>query len=190
MYSPIGFILGSGWGKITSRLRDKKEISFEKAFGQKTGVPGHKGEVVSGTIEGKEVIILSGRFHTYEGFNSHEASKTVRYLHSQGVRKIVVTSAAGGLNSKYKVGDLVILTDIISLFCQSPLTGPQFQDLSSPFSEKLVKAAQIAAKATKVPYVRGIYAYMKGPHFESFADKKALKILVVGYQSCLRQARS
>ncbi|KKP66148.1 MAG: Purine nucleoside phosphorylase [Candidatus Roizmanbacteria bacterium GW2011_GWA2_35_19] len=177
MLSTLGFILGSGWGKIISDVNDRKEASFEKIFNKKATVPGHSGKIIEGKIAGRPVIFSSGRFHTYEGYSTHEVTEIVRYLHSRGVKKIVITSAAGGLNENYKVGDLVILKDVISLFCSSPLTGPKFLDLSRPFSEDMVKKAQKIAKDQKINYQNGTYVYVRGPHYETFPDKKALKIL-------------
>lgn len=177
MNSPIGFILGSGWGKIIENIKNKKEKGFETVFDQKTSVEGHAGKVISGLLFGKNLIVLSGRFHTYEGYSSFQVTKTARYLHEQGVKKIIITSASGGLNPKYQVGDLVILNDMISLFCQSPLTGSQFQNLSQPFSQKLIEAAEESALETDISLQKGVYVYMKGPHYETFADKMALRFL-------------
>lgn len=177
MKSPVGLILGSGWGKIADNLTERKETSFEKVFKNKTTVPGHLGKIITGQIHGKDVIILSGRLHTYEGYPPYEASKTVRFLHEKGVKKIIITSASGGLNPKYRVGDLVILKDLITLFSRSPLTGPEFQDLSKPFSENLRKEAEKSAKKNRIRVQKGVYVYVRGPHFETFSDKKALRIL-------------
>jgi purine-nucleoside phosphorylase len=174
MKSPVGLILGSGWGKIVSTLADKKEVTFERVFKQKTTVPGHQGKVVTGKIHNNKVIILS---HTYEGHTPTDAAKTVRFLHKEGVKKVIITSASGGLNPKYRVGDLVILKDLITLFSQSPLQGPNFQDLSRPFSEALQGLAVDSAKKNKIRFQKGVYAYVRGPHFETFSDKKALRIL-------------
>lgn len=177
MNSPIGFILGSGWGGIVEDIRGEKEASFEKIFGHKTTVVGHMGKVITGSLFGKKLIILSGRFHTYEGYSSFEVTKTVRYLHKQGVKKIIITSASGALNPKYNVGDLVILQDVITLFCQSPLGSNQFQNLSEPFDKELMKKAQKAAAQTDLNTQKGVYVYMKGPHYETFSDKMALRFL-------------
>lgn len=177
MNSPIGLILGSGWGKIIENIKNKKEKSFENLFGHKTTVVGHAGKVISGSLFAKKVIILSGRFHTYEGYTPNQVTKTVRFLQKNGVKKVIITSAVGALNPKYKVGDLVVLNDIITLFCQSPLTGSQFQNLSLPFSPKLIEAAQKSAVDTDITLQKGVYVYMKGPHYETFADKMALRFL-------------
>lgn len=177
MNSKIGLILGSGWGGIFEKVKNKKEKSFESVFGKKTTVEGHAGKIISGSLFEKNIIVLSGRFHTYEGYTSGEAVKTVRYLHEQGVKKIIITSASGALNPKYQVGDLVLLNDIISLFCQSPLSGSQFPDLSQPFDNRLSILAQKAAVETEISLQKGVYVYMRGPHFETYADKMALRFL-------------
>ncbi len=177
MNSPIGLILGSGWGGIIKDLQDKKEISYEKIFGHSTTVSGHSGKVIEGNLFGKKLIILSGRFHTYEGYSSSEAVKTVRFLDDHKIKEIIITAACGALNPKYSVGDLVILSDIITLFCQGPLLGPKFQDLSQPFNQKLIKSAEKSASETDISFQKGVYVYMKGPHYETFADKMALRFL-------------
>ncbi|MBI4066902.1 purine-nucleoside phosphorylase [Candidatus Gottesmanbacteria bacterium] len=177
MNSPIGFILGSGWGGIIKNLQEKKETPYKNIFGHSTTVVGHSGKTITGKIFGRSVILLSGRFHTYEGYSSSDVTKTVRYLHEQGVKKIIITSAAGALNPKYKVGDLVILHDMITLFCQSPLSGNQFQNLSEAFGQDLINSAQQAAIQANLCFQKGVYVYLKGPHFETFADKMALRFL-------------
>lgn len=184
MSSPIGLILGSGWSSLVKTLAIKKTLDFEKVFHSKSAVPGHEGKVVFGSLKksDKELVVLSGRFHTYEGYSSKEAVKTVEYLNKQGVRKIIISSACGGLNPKYQVGDLVILSDIITLFCQSPLTGAQFQNMSQPFSVKLINLAVKAAVREDLSFQKGTYVYFKGPHYETFADKMALRFL--GADTC------
>src|SRR3989338_4286373 len=177
MNSAIGLILGSGWGGIIDQVKNKKEKGFKSVFGQKTSVKGHAGKVITSSLLTNKVIVLSGRFHTYEGYSSYEATKTIRYLHEKGVKKIIITSAVGALNPKFQVGDLVILSDIISIFCQSPLTGSQFQNLSQPFSGNLIELALKAAGQSGLTSQKGVYVYMRGPHFESYSDKMALRFL-------------
>src|SRR3989338_2632679 len=120
MGGPIGFILGSGWGNIIENVKNKQEKSFKTIFGQETTVKGHSGKLITGSLFAKNLIILSGRFHTYEGYSSLQVVKTIQYLHDQGIKQVIITSASGGLNPKYQVGDLVILNDLITLLCQSP----------------------------------------------------------------------
>lgn len=177
MTSPIGLLLGTGWGKITKKINITKTEPYKEIFGHNTSVPGHSGKVIFGKLLNRKVVALSGRFHLYEGYTPHQATKTIGYLHQQGVKKLIISSAAGGLNPKYKVGDLVILVDIISLFSPSPLIGPKFQDMSNPFSEEMKKKAEKAAVINGLNYQKGIYVYMRGPHFETYADKMALRVL-------------
>ena len=177
MNSPIGFILGSGWGGIIEKIKIRKEEGFKSVFGHKTTVLGHAGKIIYGSLFEKNIILLSGRYHTYEGYTPNEATKTIRYLHEKGVRQIIITSASGGLNPKYQVGDLVLLTDVVTLFCQSPLTGPQFPDLSQPFNPELNVKAEKAAVETGFSLHKGIYVYLRGPHYETYSDKMALRFL-------------
>jgi len=175
MAAPIGLILGSDWGRIIEGIKNKKATGFERVFGNKATVPGHSGKIISGTLYGKKVIILSGRFHTYEDYTTSEVVKTVKYLHRQGVKKIIITSAAGALNPKYNIGDLVVLNDLITLFCPSPLGGAKFQNLSKPFNQSLINKAQVSALEADLSIQKGVYVYQRGPHFETFADKMALR---------------
>lgn len=177
MPEPLALILGTGWNGILDTISKPETQSFYSVFGKSVGVPGHEGTITRGKLHKKECIILSGRFHTYEGYTSTEVVKTIEYLRSEGVKKIIVTSACGGLNPKYNVGDVVILSDILTLFCQSPLVGAKFQDMSRPFSADLIKAAQQSANASDTSYQKGVYAYFRGPQFETYADKMALTYL-------------
>ena len=179
MSSQVGLILGSGWSSITRTMNIDKTLPFHKVFNSKTSVPGHEGKIVFGSLKNvnKKIIVLSGRFHIYEGYTPQEAVRTVKYLHKQGVKKIIITSASGGLNPKYEVGDMVILSDVITLFCPSPLKGSQFQNMSSPFSKEMISSAEKSARYANLNIQKGIYLFVKGPHYETFADKTAQRIL-------------
>ncbi len=177
MNSPIGLILGSGWGKISGKLKNSSITPYRKIFGRDTAVPGHKGEVIKGRLGKSELIILSGRFHIYEGYSPQEAVKTIDYLHSQKVKKVIITSACGALNPKYSVADLVIHSDMISIFCPSVLKGAKFQNLSAPYNAGLIAQAQKAAALSGLDFHKGVYVYQRGPNYETFADKMALRVL-------------
>ena len=177
MTDPIGFILGSGWQEIANFIKSPKVTTFREAFGKSTTVFGHQGKVIEGEIFNKKVVLLLGRFHTYEGYSSSEVVETVRFLHKKGVKKITITAACGGLNPDFEVGDVIILTDIITLFCQSPLLTNQFQNLSAPFSSDLIKVAKRAARTSHLDVKTGTHVFVRGPHYESFADKKVLRLL-------------
>ncbi|MFC1711095.1 purine-nucleoside phosphorylase [Patescibacteria group bacterium] len=186
-FPKTGLILGSGWNKVIEVCEVEKEFDFKEVFGVKSGVAGHKGKIVIGSINSKKVLFMAGRFHTYEGYSSSEVVRPLEAFASLGIKNIIITSAAGGLNKNYKVGDLVVLNDLITLFLKSPLTGAKFQDLSTPFNLKLQRKAYEVSKKEKITLKKGVYAYVRGPHFETFADKKALKILgadMVGMSMC------
>ena len=177
MPAPIGLILGTGWGKIIENLKASEIVPYKQIFGVTSSVPGHEGKVIKAKYKNKNLIILSGRFHTYEGYRSEETVRTIKYLYREGVKKVIITAACGALNPKYEVGDVVILNDIITLFCQSPLVGPKFQDMSAPFSSELRNIATNIAAESKTNFQKGVYCYFRGPHFETFADKMALRFL-------------
>ena len=174
-------VLGSGWNRVVEELEITEKLSFKEVFGVSAAVPGHKGELCifqqGLTLLAGSVLAMAGRYHAYEGYTPYEATLPVRVFAKLGVKNLILTSAAGGLNPSYKVGDLIVLKDIISLFLHSPLTGPQFQDLSEPFDPGLRKKALAFYQKEKIPYNEGVYMYLRGPHYESFADKKACRIL-------------
>lgn len=171
-------ILGSGWNHALKLAKIETRVGYDKLFGIKTSVPGHSGELVVGEIEHKRVVFMSGRFHLYEGYTGQEATSPIAALLGMGVERVVVTSASGALNPRYKVGDFVVIDDLLTIFLRSnPLVGPKFLDMSQVFDPAWMELAKKEIrKLTLVPR-SGVYAYMPGPHYESFADKKALKIL-------------
>jgi purine-nucleoside phosphorylase len=166
-------VLGSGWNRVVEDVDVLQKLKFEDVFGVEAGVAGHKGELILGEAGDKYVLFICGRFHTYECYSSYEVTLPIRVFARLGIKNLVITSAAGGLNPKYKVGDIVVLEDMITLLSQSPLTGSQFQDLSSPFDPELKKAALNICQSQKIPHQKGVYMYLRGPHYETFADKKA-----------------
>lgn len=186
-YPSTALILGSGWNKIIDKARIEYEFDFDTVFGVRAGVSGHLGKIIIGSLDNKRALFMAGRFHTYEGYSSFEVTLPIRVFAKLGINNLVLTAACGGLNEKYKVGDLVILNDILTVFLQSPLSSGQFQDLSNPFDKDLQKIALSVCQKEKINYQQGVYAYFKGPHYESFSDKKAIRMLgadVVGMSIC------
>lgn len=170
--------MGSGWNQAIALTKITKRIPYSQIFGHATSVPGHEGEVIYGTLEGKDVVFMSGRFHLYEGYSGIEATHPIEILAKEGVEKIIITSASGALNPEYQVGDFVILSDVLTLFLKSnPLIGPEFVDMSSVFDQKWRLKAIKECQKLELVYREGIYAYMSGPHYETPADKRALAIL-------------
>lgn len=172
-------ILGSGWNKVLDSVKKEQNISYKNIFGISASVPGHERSLIVGSINNKRVAFMSGRFHTYEGYSGKEATTPIRIFAKAGVKNIIVTSAVGGLNENYRVGDFVILKDLITLFqvMDNPLVGPKFIDMSKIFSEELRKVAIKNAKELKIKYQEGIHVFFHGPNYESPADKQALKLL-------------
>lgn len=170
--------LGSGWSEVLHELEVEKELSFEDVFGVKAGVKGHAGKLVIGTLSGKPVALMAGRFHIYEGYSAEESTRWIRAFSQLGMKQLVLTSAAGGLNEDYMVGDMVVLQDVITTFLlDNPLSGPTFIDMSQCFDKDLrIRAVEVCKKAG-VRYEQGVYAYLKGPHYETPADKRLLQTL-------------
>jgi len=170
-------ILGTGWNQVIKQIKVIKRTPYEKLFKLKSTVPGHQGELIEAEYAGKQVAIMSGRFHIYEGYTAQQVTKPLLYLKKLGVKNLIITNAVGGLNPKLKVGDFVILNDFFTLMAPTPLVGPEFIDLSQAFNLQLIKLAQIQAKKLNLRHSLGVYAYCHGPQFETPADKRALKIL-------------
>jgi purine-nucleoside phosphorylase len=172
-------VLGSGWNKLLEDMKVEVRISYEELFGIKTSVPGHNGELLVGTINKKRVACMSGRFHMYEGYSAYEATAPIRVFAKMGIKNLILTAACGALHEKYKVGDFVILSDIITLLLalDSPLKGPQFIDVSEVFDSEMRKKAEKICVSNTIPYHSGKYIYYHGPNYETPADKMALRIL-------------
>jgi len=173
----IGLILGSGWDRVLDKVKIISSRGYNDLFSVKSTVPGHQGKLIEAELAGKKVLILSGRFHIYEGHSAQKAVEPIEYLKKQGVTTLITTAAAGGLNPKYRVGDFVILNDLLTLFAPTPLIGAKFQDLSQIYDPNLQQLATNALVNLKAPFHKGVYVYYHGPNFESPADKMALRHL-------------
>lgn len=146
----VGIILGSGLGDLTE-LIDKEEVfSYNDIpnFPVST-VHGHAGQLVFGKLSGKEVVLMAGRFHYYEGYTMEDVTFPVRVMKALGVETLIISNAAGAMNRAYNVGDLVIITDHINLFPEHPLRGPnderlgvRFPDMSEPYDQELIKKSK------------------------------------------------
>ena len=171
-------ILGSGWNRALERTEVEAKYSYQELFGTAASVPGHTGELIIGKIGKTRVAFMSGRYHLYEGYTGTVATEPIAKLAKAGVKRMIVTSASGALNQNYKVGDFVVLTDLLTLFLKSnPLIGPKFVDMSQVFStlwrEKTIKSLT----DLNLPTQEGVYAYVPGPHYETPTDKRALLML-------------
>ncbi|HVU55357.1 MAG TPA: purine-nucleoside phosphorylase [Puia sp.] len=180
----IGIVLGSGLGNLSREIRVEKEIPYGDIphFPVST-VEGHHGKLIFGSLAGKEVVVLSGRFHYYEGYAPSQVVFPIRVMKFLGVETLLLSNAAGGMNRAFHVGDLMIIRDHISLFVINPLLGknddelgPRFPDMSEPYSRDLIGKAKAIAGRLQIPVHEGVYAGVTGPTFETRAEYKLLHI--------------
>ena len=183
--SPVlALILGSGLGKVAGSLDSAKKVSYSEIPGfPKVSVAGHAGEATSGKLEGREVIVFSGRSHIYEGNSAQMVAFPVRVLHALGARVLFLSNAAGGIRRSYRAGDLMILEDHINLMGQNPLIGAlqpgddRFPDMSEAYDALLRKLMRDAAPELNVTVHEGVYAGLSGPSYETRAEVRMLERL-------------
>lgn len=181
----IAIVLGSGLGGLSEEITDKVVIKYKDIpqFPIST-VAGHAGELIVGNLNGVEVMAMNGRFHYYEGYNLQEATFPIRVFKLLGIETIILTNAAGGINTNYNAGEFMIIEDYLSFFAESVLRGKnlnefgeRFIDMSETFDKEYISILQeIIKKHTGRPNT-GVYAYMKGPCYESPAEIRALRTM-------------
>jgi len=180
-----GLILGSGLGIPADEIEDPSVIPYQNIpnFPVST-VQGHAGELVIGKLQGKAVLVMKGRFHYYEGYTMQEVVFPVRVMKLLGIQNLLVTNAAGGVNEDFRPGDLMVISDHIKFFDESPLRGPniddfgpRFNDLSKAYTPALRILANSAAKKLGIGLREGVYAHMAGPSFETPAEIRMLRTL-------------
>lgn len=180
-----GVILGSGLGSLADTAAVELRISYKEIpnFPQST-VEGHAGELILGTIGGKSVVLMSGRFHYYEGYSMDEITFPVRLMRALGAHSLIVSNAAGGMNVHYGIGDIVIIEDHINLFPEHPLRGPnddrlgpRFPDMCKPYDEKLILLAREIGAEMDLTLYQGTYAGLSGPTFETPAEYRWLRTI-------------
>ena len=181
----VAIILGTGLGNLARRIKTEAEVIYSGIphFPRVT-VESHAGKLVLGTLSGKKVAALEGRFHAYEGYSMEEVTFPVRLIHELGAKILVVSNAAGGINLDYKKGDLVLIEDHINLMGVNPLIGPnddrlgpRFPDLSQPYSKRLIQLTEAAAGALKLQVRRGVYLAVTGPNLETRAEYRMIQRL-------------
>ncbi len=181
----VGIVLGSGLGNLVREIVVEQEIEYEMIphFPVAT-VEGHQGKLIFGQLSGQPVVVLSGRFHFYEGYTPQQVVFPIRVLKFLGAETLLVSNAAGGMNTAFRVGDLMIIRDHISLFVVNPLLGanegalgPRFPDMSEPYSKELIRKAKIVAERLGIVVREGVYAGVTGPTFETRAEYKLLHIV-------------
>lgn len=177
-------VLGSGLGELAARIENPTSVHYADIPGfHAPSVAGHRGELIRGTLAGREVLALAGRFHMYEGHSARTAAYPVRVLHALGARVLFVSNAAGGINRAFAPGDLMIIEDHLNLMFRNPLAGPveptddRFPDMSATWSPRLISLLRESAKASGVQVQSGVYAGLLGPNYETPAEVKMLATL-------------
>lgn len=180
-----GIILGTGLGGLVKEIQNKIEIPYSEIphFPIST-VEGHKGQLIFGTLGGKPIVAMQGRFHFYEGYSMNELTFPIRVMKSLGVKMLVVSNASGGLNPGFEVGDIMFITDHINLMGDNPLIGPnnkdlgpRFPDLSEAYDRKILDQAASIASRCGIPFRTGVYIAVTGPTFETPAEYRYLHII-------------
>ena len=183
----IAAVLGSGLGGVVELLDDAPRLSV--AYGELphvpvSGVQGHAGELVAGSVRGTPMLILSGRAHPYEGYSHREATLLLRAVLLMGVESLVVTNAAGGLNPEFEPGDVMLISDHINLSGDNPLSGPnldrfgpRFPPMTDAYDPALREAALEAAERTGIDLRQGVYIMLSGPSYETRAEMRMLRTL-------------
>ena len=181
----IAIVLGSGLGEFTKAMRDAVACAYTDVPNwPASAVVGHAGQLVIGTVAGKRVAALSGRVHYYEGHDLRTVTFATRALASFGVRTLLLTNAAGGINLDFKPGTLMLIDDHINLMGSNPLVGPnedrfgpRFPDMTEVYSQRLRDIAIAAAAHAGVPLARGVYVAVHGPSYETPAEIRAFRTL-------------
>ncbi len=177
-------ILGSGLGGLAARLENPRAVAFADIPGfPSTTVVGHRGALIAGTVAGREVLALAGRFHLYEGHSATLAALPVRLCHALGARTLIVSNAAGGVRRTFHRGDLMLIHDHINLMYRNPLIGTvepgdvRFPDMSAPYDASLLALMREVATDAGIPVVAGVYAGLLGPSYETPAEVRMLERL-------------
>ena len=176
----LAIVLGSGFGHAVEHLKVEADISYAKLPGfPKPGVGGHSGKLLLGSYDGAPVCVLSGRAHYYEGHSMAEVTFPVRVLAEFGVRALLLTNAAGGINRRFRAGDFMGLTDHINLMGANPLRGElppgreRFVDMTQAYDERLAGLVRRAAKVAGAKLHTGVYLAVSGPSYETPAEIRA-----------------
>lgn len=180
---PIGIILGTGLGGLVNEISIEHEIDYSDLphFPLST-VESHKGRLIFGQINGKDVVAMQGRFHYYEGYSMQQITYPVRVMKFIGVHTLLVSNACGGMNPMYRRGDIMLMIDHINLLGDNPLIGknhddlgPRFPDMSEPYSLELIKIAEQVALENKIQVQKGVYVAVPGPNLETRAEYRFLR---------------
>jgi purine-nucleoside phosphorylase len=184
----VGLILGSGLNALADEMQDADRIPYADIphYGQ-TSVAGHRGQIVIGRLAGQEVFVMQGRIHAYEGISLQRATLPVRVMRELGVRTLIVTNAAGGVNPSYRAGDLMLIEDHIGLMAMTggnplwgpndDLMGPRFPPMNKAYDPALRRLALKVAEDLGIKLRQGVYIGLGGPSFETPAEVRFLRMI-------------
>jgi len=179
----VGIVLGTGLGRLAEEIDTEQIISYDDIphFPVST-VETHHGKLIYGTLGGKQVLAMQGRFHYYEGYSMQQITYPIRLLHRLGIRTLYISNVSGAMNSSYDKGDLVLIDDHINLQGANPLTGPnwddfgpRFPDMSEPYDQEMIHAAWQIAKQEGYRIHKGVYVAVNGPNLETRAEYRFLR---------------
>ncbi|MSP64171.1 MAG: purine-nucleoside phosphorylase [Ignavibacteria bacterium] len=179
----VGIILGTGLGSLVNEITSNVVLNYKDIphFPLST-VESHQGKLHFGKLSEKNVIVMQGRFHFYEGYSMQQITFPVRVMKKMGIKTLIISNAAGGVNPSYKKGDIMIIKDHINLLGDNPLIGqnddelgPRFPDMSEPYSQNLIKLSEEIASQKKIKTQTGVFTAMSGPTLETRAEYKFLQ---------------
>ncbi|HLW32701.1 MAG TPA: purine-nucleoside phosphorylase [Aequorivita sp.] len=181
----VGIILGTGLGKILENMEIDKEVSYNHIPNFPTAtVEFHRGKLIFGYLGGKKVVVMQGRFHLYEGYSLRDITFPVRVMKLLGIKKLLVSNAAGAINLKFKKGELMLIDDHINLQGGSPLAfkgvehmGDRFVDMSAPYNPEMNLQLERIASKKNIKLHKGVYVSVVGPQLETRAEYRYLKII-------------
>ncbi|NKI31670.1 purine-nucleoside phosphorylase [Croceivirga thetidis] len=181
----IGIVLGTGLGQLVNEIEDQIVAHYHQIpYFPLATVEFHSGKLIYGTLQGKKVAVMQGRFHLYEGYDLKDVTYPIRVLHGLGIKKLFISNAAGAINLDFKKGDIMLIEDHINLQGGSPLAfknvsefGERFVDMSEPYDTEMGQKIETIAKANNIVLRKGVYASVVGPQLETKAEYRMLKIL-------------
>lgn len=181
----VGIILGTGLGQLLDDIKIETDVSYNHIpYFPTATVEFHKGKLIYGTIEGKKVVVMQGRFHLYEGYSLFDVTYPVRVMKRLGIKRMLVSNASGAINLDFKKGELMLIDDHINLQGGSPLAfhgvdrlGERFVDMSQPYDAEMNRLFEAAAGNHNITLHKGVYASVLGPQLETRAEYRYLKII-------------
>ncbi|PXX31597.1 purine-nucleoside phosphorylase [Arenibacter sp. ARW7G5Y1] len=181
----IGIVLGTGLGKLADEIENPIEAHYNHIpYFPLATVEFHSGKLIYGTLEGKKVVVMQGRFHFYEGYDLLDVTYPIRVMHMLGIKNLFISNAAGAINPDFKKGDLMLIEDHINLQGGSPLAfknvsqfGDRFTDMSEPYDIPMRQSLEKIAEKENINLQKGVYASVVGPQLETKAEYRMLKII-------------